>query len=362
VPTTEEASEIQLNEARRVISSLRLGLPPEGYVRYFTVGREGEISQLKGRLDSSRIKATLLKANYGSGKTHLLRYIKEMALQEKFAVSVISLDAKSGISFNRIDQIFCEVLKNIQFQEGTIKGTHALFQTFFTTKIGPDIQQQNSSGTLNLYINQLNRMIKCYPLFIGLSAWIKANLNPTQNPLLHMQLEAWLENAWNPTYSRSWIENNVISTLKDTIDIKRVTKDNSDAFSLKANSYLMAWHGLDDLDKLIRAAGYRGLVLLVDEFEDVIYNISRADFKIQALQNLFRFFRLEYSHPSFFAVTPGFINKCTNISSRRGYSPFGNANSFTHLPTFEMGPIKPEELEKLALKIIEMHDKARSIL
>lgn len=74
-------------EVQRVIESLRLGIPPDGHVRYFTVGRLSEITELTARLQQGKTDALLLKANYGSGKSHLLRFIRETALKANFAVS-----------------------------------------------------------------------------------------------------------------------------------------------------------------------------------------------------------------------------------------------------------------------------------
>lgn len=90
-------------EAERIIESLRCGTPPEGHVTEFTVGRGEEVNELKSILLSGSTNALLIKSNYGSGKTHLLRLTREMALSSGYAVSLITLDSKSGVRFNRMD-------------------------------------------------------------------------------------------------------------------------------------------------------------------------------------------------------------------------------------------------------------------
>ena len=72
---------MQPNEARRVIESLRKGIPPDGFVRDFTVGRREEIKELQRHLSDAGGTALLLKANYGAGKSHLIRFIREEALE-----------------------------------------------------------------------------------------------------------------------------------------------------------------------------------------------------------------------------------------------------------------------------------------
>src|SRR5262245_40592341 len=100
--------------AQRVIESLRYGIPPDGHIREFTVGRRSEIAQLTDRLQKKSTGALLLKANYGSGKSHLLRLIREHALNAGFAVSSVSLDARANVRFNRMDQVFGAICRNIE--------------------------------------------------------------------------------------------------------------------------------------------------------------------------------------------------------------------------------------------------------
>ena len=68
-------------QAQMIIESLRKGIPPEGFVRHFTVGRKSEITDLRQRLNTHNGTVLLLKANYGAGKTHLLKFIREEALE-----------------------------------------------------------------------------------------------------------------------------------------------------------------------------------------------------------------------------------------------------------------------------------------
>lgn len=101
-------------EAQHIVEQLRMGIPPSGYTKHFTVGRSHEIEALETSLHGDGAPVLLLQANYGSGKSHLLRYIRDHALSENFAVSYVTLDAKSGVRFNRMDQIMGAILRNIE--------------------------------------------------------------------------------------------------------------------------------------------------------------------------------------------------------------------------------------------------------
>src|SRR5690348_14586362 len=101
-------------EASKVVESLRKGIPPDGHVRHFTVGRVSETGQLLGRLEQQKSGPLLLHANFGAGKSHLLRFIREAALEQGFAISWVELDAMSAVRFNRMDQILGAICRGIE--------------------------------------------------------------------------------------------------------------------------------------------------------------------------------------------------------------------------------------------------------
>ena len=72
---------MKTQEAQRVLDSLRKGIPPDGFIGQFTVGREEEIASLTNRLQCNGSGSLLLKANYGCGKSQLLKFVRETALQ-----------------------------------------------------------------------------------------------------------------------------------------------------------------------------------------------------------------------------------------------------------------------------------------
>src|SRR4051794_20860991 len=101
-------------EAIKAVESLRKGIPPDGHVRHFTVGRESEIDHLAVRLRKQQTGALLLKANYGSGKSHLLRFLRETGLTEGYMVSTVTLDSKSAVRFNKMNQIVGAIWRGLE--------------------------------------------------------------------------------------------------------------------------------------------------------------------------------------------------------------------------------------------------------
>src|SRR5438874_1116789 len=106
-------------EAGRVIESLRTGVPPKGHVRAFTVGRQPEIEQLRGALTCDSPGSLLLLANYGAGKSHLLRFVQEEALSLGYAVSRVTVAANSGVRFNRMDQVLGAVWRGLELPDSS---------------------------------------------------------------------------------------------------------------------------------------------------------------------------------------------------------------------------------------------------
>jgi hypothetical protein len=102
----------------------------------------------------------------------------------------------------------------------------------------------------------------------------------------------------------------------------------------------------------------KGLILLFDEFEDVIQNLNRRDFQEAAFLNLFRFFSGErFPGMAYFAVTPDFVRKCREELTRRGAYGF-DYQRFDTLADFELDQIELNAFMELAKKIRQIHATA----
>jgi hypothetical protein len=111
---------------------------------------------------------------------------------------------------------------------------------------------------------------------------------------------------------------------------------------------------------LAEAAGYKGLVILVDEFEDVIYNLRNIKYQQDAFWNLFQFFSGErFPGLAFFAVTPNFVEKCKKLLQEKNIWDY-DYSSFDRLEKFQMSPLSTNELLELSEKIIKIHEIAYS--
>ena len=119
-----------------------------------------------------------------------------------------------------------------------------------------------------------------------------------------------------------------------------------------------SWAALNDLRTLARGAGYKGFVLLVDEVEEVIYNLNHLKWQQIAFRNLIRFFSPEGTNVmSLFPVTPDFKAKCRELLIKRDKWSEEFA-LLEKLPRFHISPLGTNELEELVTRIAEIHGMA----
>lgn len=344
--------------ADRVLEDLRYGLPPSTLTRAFTVGRRDQLEQLEQSLQRGRAEPLLLRANYGSGKSHLLRVVREAALEHGYAVSLVEVNAQEGIRFNRLDLVFGAVCRNLEVPDMRGRGVGTLFELF------NDVADEEVSAAADeLYgeITDFGRWsysdtLSSPPVFVALRAWVHANHDPSIRDLA----ESWLHRPEEYRNERKELYNRLIRSLRS--DFLEPRPDwqfyADDLLVFHSSGHQNAWAGLADLDRIARASGLRGLVLLFDEFEDVIQGLNNREYQQRAFWNLFEFFRgRRFPGPCYFAVTPDFVEKCKDELLRRGVYEFPYER-FDQLPAFQLEPIGLSDFFDLGLRIRELHQIA----
>jgi hypothetical protein len=348
---------MNISDAQRVMETLRKGIPPDGYVRYFTVGRKSEIEALETRLHDRNKGALLLKANYGSGKTHLLRFLREFALDQGYAVSTVSLDARSAVRFNRMDQMLGAIWRGLEIPEGKgVKGARPYLGVVCRTIEATKSLKTNDywHALTNGYRWDYSEVLKAPAFFVALRAW------STGIPEIHDLVEDWLFQPWIYQAQRRHLYTKLVEELRSYFRDPRPEWKfyNDGTFNFQSQGYSQSWAALRDMHRLSVEVGLKGLIILFDEFEDVIHNIKNVNHKEAAFWNLFEFYLgSEFEGMTFFAVTPDFVTKCKTILLERGRLDY-DYGMFDKIPTFEMTPLELEQLQKLAVKILTIHSIA----
>ena len=329
-------------EAFRIINSLRLGIPPDGAIHQFTVGRKEEVEDLRRRVQSGDTGVLYLRANYGSGKTHLLRLLREYALGHGYAVSLVSLDASASVRFNRMDQIVGAIMRGLMVPGSRDIGVRPLFDL-----ICREIQNSRARGDTEGYWYRLSNRWKwtesdaCESMlmFVALRAWV------TQVPAAQQLVEDVLFQPWSYYGQRGRVYKELIGDLwRHFKDAHYERYYYPDAFKLNVGNYDPAWKFLRDLRVLAAEAGLKGVIVLFDEFENMLTGLKRWDYKDDAFWNVLKFGRQkEFPGLSAFAITPGFFESIAGFEEIKKF------------PTFEMQPLETGQLQELALRIRDTH-------
>ncbi len=99
--------------ARRIIEALRMGIVPDSEVARFTFGRDSEIADLKAWFGDQTDGARFIVGTYGTGKTHLLHYLRTTALQAGYAVALVEMDGSES-PFSRPKRVYSQVVQNLE--------------------------------------------------------------------------------------------------------------------------------------------------------------------------------------------------------------------------------------------------------
>lgn len=339
--------------AERVIEQLRFGVPPPEHVRAFTVGRADQLHVLEESLAhprDDRGAALLVKANYGAGKSHLLKVVREMALDARYVVSLVVIDAHGGIRFNRMDTILGAICRELEVPGRCDKGLGTLFDAF--AEVSP-ARVPTAMRSVRKRISSdgrwgLSDYLQSAALYVALRAWIH-----TDDQDVRDLVSDWFANPFEYRGQRKRLWRQLVANMQsDFLDPRPEWHFyDEQVFAFHTGGHRQAWAALADLQVLARAAGLRGVVVLFDEFEDVIQNLPRRDLQQQAFLNLFRFFDGDrFPGMSYFAVTPDFVAKCKSELLTRGIYSF-DYKRFDLLPSFEMESIEHRHFQQLAAYI-----------
>lgn len=355
---------ITARQAQRVLEDLRKGIPPSGFLECFTVGREDQIAGLHAHLNGTGDHALLLKANYGSGKSHLLQLVREKALLGGFATSMVVLDSKSGVRFNRMDQMLGAILRNLKIKHagGLSEGLAPVLDFFAesaeTARCDPTVPgRQFWAKVSNNWSWDYSEKLASRAFYVAFRAWAVTDSQPIRDLILD-----WLSFPHNYRNRRRDLYEALVGNLRRYFRDPRSERQFHlyDVFWWHAFEHKSCWSALEDIQQMCVASEIPGMVILFDEFEDVLTNLHLLRHKEAAFWNLFRFVSGDrFSGKTFFAVTPSFAQKCKQVLMGKGCWDF-DYSRFDQLPTFEMSPLDERDLLELASRIASVHEKAYS--
>lgn len=333
-------------QALHYIEALRLGIPPNENISYFTVGRQAEINALSSLLRSPKQRIKLLQANYGSGKTHLLKLLREEALRHNFSVSLLTLDGKSGIRFSKLDEIFGAICRHVEGPGWS--GVEGLLDAI-TSSPNPEAMKVQK---YRMYLRNQSPHIRD-----AVGWWVRSSCPPSARQAIvewlnhphHFTTRPQQEELYKQLVGKQYLNSG------DRDALAQVRRDGTFKWS-DSSDYTRTWNALAELYKLTQIANTNGLILLIDEFEDVVTNLTGPQQRI-AFSHLFSFYSGAFPGLAVFAVTPDFVEKCKDVLRRKEIRDY-SVLDFERLPSLVFSSLGDLELYEFSCRVLELYEFA----
>ncbi len=229
--------------ARRVIESLRIGLPSlDGHTRQLAVGFQETSRFIKGFLKDVADDgggAMTLKGAYGQGKTFALTMLEEVAQASGFLTARTEIDATENC-LNKPHHIYHDLMRNLRIPNSSGHGAYSLAQQV-TQHL-----QQHCPGTVYQRKAWLEAQIGCSPL-----AWLLSDPQVLAKP----ELLGLLEADSNYPISRARWRHAMTPVPRTWPAFTAGTQGDFASFVLSG------------IGRIARMLGYKGLIIIMDEME-----------------------------------------------------------------------------------------------
>lgn len=229
-------------EARQVIECLRSGVSSRHLSTIFSYGREAALERVGRELSRVRteggVSALVVKGNFGNGKTHFLNIIARQAAEMNYAVSFVPLSKETP--FDKLERLYRRAATSIYLPGYAQPGFAPLLE-----KLKPGGEEAEE-----------------------ILHYAGRNLHP--------RLEAVLKNYLDGSgdaYNQHILTSDLAGDFVPNAQLKSIHRLNfgkalaMPPFKVKESTF----DYFRFLSRLIKAGGYAGWVLLLDEFEQLMY-------------------------------------------------------------------------------------------
>ena len=230
-----------------IIMAMKNGNVPSSGASEICIGREKEIEEFKyllKKVDEGKAITKFLNGEYGSGKSFFLKVVEEIAFEENFVVSKVTLSR--DVPFNKIEVVYKNIAQTLRCKTGTSL-EHIIERWITKLKMmafneTSDPVKQNQIVTENMQ-NDLEKAREHSNSFVvAIENYHKAMNTGDYETAKYAQ--AWLRG-----------DSNIPFTEKKKFGVKGGI-DRENAFKF-----------LEALAAFVKTVGYSGLVILIDEAE-----------------------------------------------------------------------------------------------
>jgi hypothetical protein len=334
-------------DVEHIFESLRKGLVPVRGIETFAVGIENQRNEIHRQLDlASEGEGTIkfLRGGYGCGKTFMARLAIQDAQARNFATSFVVV-SDNDLRFHQFDDVYRKVLTEL----GTASCPRGALSDILDRWIGNIESALVASGAEDSdpdFDAKVRKRLdedlismtggKAPPDFVRVIQTI-FDLKQQGNFSEAGALISWLCGSGNVSGSS-----------------KRVAGIKGDIGSRDALDYLRG------VLEIVRAAGYAGLLIVIDEAETILR--MRKDSRHKSLNGIRQIFDAAAEYPGLvwlFTGTPDFFDSrqgvagLTPLHERIRFAKHGEFSSLRQ-PQLELVPFKAARLKSVSLKLREM--------
>jgi len=342
-------------EARRAIKALRDGVPPELSVsRALTVGQDRLLGDMESELNSAvrgGFGVRIIVGNPGAGKSHLLKHIRSLAIARNCLISYSSQDLSSGITLNRPDLVYKEIVKRLGSSDAEEP-----------VELLGDVLSRWSAKALPVIRYKKPTTGLIYPLAEqGLVPPVEQVPRRTRLALVGYVLS---RQAAKPDEARIMIGVFQGMKLENREVIAAAMRGGLEkAYSgFTPSNYDDAyWFGqLASFCHIARTGGFGGLVVLLDELESLV-DLVRSDSRNKAYRVLQSLFFNKYKSAGMlmvFAFTPAFLTGLEEDVAAGGNEFSEKWRELLQTRSVEIPPLRNVDVISLIGRLASLHGSA----
>ena len=305
---------MEIFSARQAIERLRVGLFDPLAVKHLTMEDDSFIAPfLKGLQDLEEGKSghLCICGSYGQGKSHSLNYLKQQALSQGYATSLVQLDARET-PFHRFSVVYKSLMQNLSLPTG-----ESLCEAWATF---PSEELDDMPDRFRLILQAVKK-----------------------------KFSHWLEEA----LMGSSLPN---SSLKQMLKARQIDQNQKESLLLRGNGPYVQM--VQSLGKLLHRMGHKGWVLLFDEAEAIAQGSLGS--RVKSYDILHQFFTTgKFVYP-IFAFTQTFFDKVRSeeYGSETSRFPRNYAQAWDDLQIIRLQDFSLARWEIVLDRLIDLYGKA----
>ena len=335
-----------MRDAEIIFERLRSGTVPDRGLEQFAVGIDRPLTEIGRQLDLAAAGEgafKFLRGGYGCGKTFMSQYTILEALRRNFAVSFVVV-SPNDTQFHKFDEVYHKIVSQLRTNtavsgalEDALDRWIGGIEDSLAAEVGevPDFDQRVKIRFESDLVD-LTRQATGNEFINVLKAYFEAKQEGDYQTA--SSLVAWISGS-----------KNIAAKAKNKAGIKGEISSSSALLYLKG------------ILSIIKKAGYKGLVVVIDELETILR--TRTDVRGKSLNGLRQIIDASKDFPGLlwvFTGTPDFFDSRKGVA---GLEPldarirFESSGGFvsTKQSQLELKPFDKERLKQVAFKLRELY-------